>query len=194
MFTTHLNSLRLTVFFIVLLSSISIYDFYLLGNSSIVEEGAFIESISAFAFLAAGVTLLFQNFKKRGLERVNTLFFATTCFLFFIREVELEDIHAPALILFLSDGAGRSLLFTLAYVPLILLAVVRYKVVNVKALRGYLKSPVTKLVLISCVGILAGSVLEELHLQLYEELAEMNASLVLLMAAMIYRDETMYKG
>lgn len=194
MLTTRLQSFILMIIIMSVLSLLSFYEYYALSNLTIVDEGAFIETLSACAFFCAGTILLFQLSHKKGLEKLNTAFFATSCFLFFIKEVEMEHINPPQLILFFSDGIGRATLFIGTYITIITLAITRYKVLNAQAIRGYLKSPITKIVIAACLAILAGEILEELHLQLLEELSEMNASLLILLAAIIHQKEPIWEG
>lgn len=194
MLTTHLKPFRLMVFIMTLLSLICLYDYYIVGNTTLSDEGAFIENVTALSFLFACITLLFQSLNKKGLERLNTLFFATTSLLFFIREIDLDQTSTPSLIYFFSDGIGRSILFVILYLSFIILAITRHQVLRISTIRGYLKSHVTRLVIIACFGIIAGALLEELHLQFLEELSEMNASLLLLLAAIIHHKEVIYEG
>jgi len=190
---SHIKPILLALSIMGGLDILVCYEYYVLGNQSISDEGAFIESITAITFLFTSVSLIFQSVYKSRLELLSTLFFATTCSLLFIRESNLDRMDIPYFIQFFSDGIGRAALFCSLYLILISLAVIRYKAYKASVLLSYLKSPVTQLTLIGCAFIVAGSLLEEFKLEFLEEVFEMNGSLIIFLSAMIHHKEPIYK-
>ncbi len=190
----HNKRILLMLGIMIVLTSLVAIEYYFRGNTAIADESAFIENVSALAFLFAALSLLFHSTYTQKLERINTLFFATTCSLFFIRESKIEDMNAPFLIEFLSDGIGRSALYITSYLALIIIAITRYQAYKITTLLSYLKSPVTKIVIIGCLFLVAGALFEELHFEFIEEVAEMNGALLILLAAIIHHKEPIYQG
>ncbi len=165
-----------------------------LAKKVLFEEGGFIESIGAFAFLFSGILLLFLSFYEVRLERRLTLFFAVTCIILFLREVDVEDLNAPYLVKFLGAGEGRDALFVSIYLILTALILWKDRPGLLGKARRCFKSQVAIFVLIGCVALLVGSVFEKCHQVFAEELMEMNGALFILFASLLHIKHPIYIG
>jgi hypothetical protein len=173
------------------LNSVIIHEVVFRGGV-LSEENGFLENISAFSFLFAGVLLSFRIIYTEGFERRLTMIFAITCFLCFVREVDIEDHNFPYLIKLLGHGLGRNLLFASGYIFILSYIFYKDRFNFVGKSRSCFKSPVSKLVLLGVVGIVIGAICEKSHAEFAEELSEMNGSLMILLAAIINISQPIY--
>lgn len=178
---------------LLFLNSVIIYESYY-HDGVFSEENGLLENITAFAFVFSGVLLLFQSVNIDGFERRLTLFFSLTCFLCFVRELDLEDFNIPSLFQSLAHGGGRDLFFSLSYFCILVSIFLKDRVGFGAKLLACLASPVTKTVMLGSFMGVAGMICEEFHLQFVEELMEMNGSMVILLAAIIHLSYPIYKA
>jgi hypothetical protein len=173
------------------LNSIIIHEVFFRGGV-LSEENGFLENISAFSFLFAGVLLTFRIIYTNEFERRLTTTFAITCFLCFVREVDIEDHNVPYLIKSIGHGLGRNLLFSLGYIFILGSIIYKDRFGFVGKARSCLKSPVSKVVILGVVGIILGAICENYHAEFAEELSEMNGSLMILFASIINITHSIY--
>lgn len=178
--------------FILAINIMLVYEGVFQGRVELSDEGGFIENTTAFAFLFAAILLTFQSLSKLGLElRLNQIF-AVTCLVLFLREVDVEDFNIPYILKFLSSGVGRNVLFILAYVFLVLSILIKEREGLLRKVVICFKSPVSQTVLIGCACILVGSVFELSDNEFAEEIMEMNGSLLVLLASIVYLKNPIY--
>lgn len=157
-----------------------------MGNLEIYEEGEFIENTTAFAFMFSGVLLLFLSLNRSGLEGLLTLTFSVTCLMFFVREVDIEDLNVPYTLQLVGSGRGRDILFLLLYL-LIGCGVFVFKKRHVDfKFRALFRSEVAIVVIVGCVCLLMGDVLQHFDVMMAEEILEMDGALLILLAAIIH--------
>lgn len=158
------------------------------------DEGGFIETISAFAFMFSAILLFFRALHKEGFELRLTLLFGVTCLLLFLREVDLDELQVPYLIQFFGAESGRDYLFSMAYIGIIGMILWKDRPDFKRKVSTCLRSPVSVAVLIGCVTLVIGSFFEKRHLVLAEELLEMNGSLFILLASLIHLVRPIYSN
>ncbi len=171
---------------LVTLNILILHEVFSCGNHVIYDEGEFVECTSAFCYLFASVLTFFRSFHRQGLERKLTLFFALTSLLFFIRELDCEDFNIPYLLITLSTGTGRDILFSLLF--LLLLVSMFFSEEGRSGLRfkNLLKSKVILMALAGGLLLIVGAVFERMHSNMIEELLEMNGALLILFAALLH--------
>ena len=170
----------------LILSGLTLHEVYFCHNAAICQEGEFVEGISAFSYLFAAILTFFRSFHRSGLEQKLTWIFSITSLLFFVRELDLEDLNIPSVLITMGTGTGRDLLFVTLYV--VIISSMLWSESNRHALnfKGVLQSEVVLVAVIGCVLLTLGSFFEHLHSDSIEEILEMNGSLLILLAAILH--------
>lgn len=179
---------------LVVLNVLVFWDILGAGNHDLYEEGEFIENATAFCFMMSGVLLLFLSLNKDGLEKMLTLFFAATCVMFFLREVDVEDFNVPAGLQLVSSGTGRNVAFSLVYVLIFAGLFVNWRKLKDFKVLSLLRSEVSISVMIACGLILLGDVLQHMDSMMGEEILEMNGGFFILLAAILHIRTPIWKG
>ncbi len=171
--------------FLIILNALTLYEFSI-GNDAISEEGEFVEAVSAFSYLFAAILVFFRSLQLKGLERKLACFFVLTSLLFFIRELDLELLNIPGILIKLGTGMGRNVFFVVLYLFLIVTILVVPG--NWAALhpREFFKSQVVRFAVVGGVFLVLGSIFERMHFVLIEEVLEMNGALFILFAAVLH--------
>lgn len=156
------------------------------GNHSVCDEGDLVESISAFCYLAAAIVMFFRATHREALEQKMTLFFGLTCLLFFIREIDLEDLDIPTFFQFVGSGSGRDVIFLSAYLLIVVAALRLRKRAIWGDIAAIFRSNVIRIAVVGAVLLLLGSFAERSHSDVLEEILEMNGSMLILLAALLH--------
>lgn len=158
------------------------------------KEGAFVENVTAFALLFSAILLLFQSFRKKGIELCLNQFFATTCLLLFLRELDVEDLNVPDLLVLLGSGTGRDVLFVGLYLLIIGLIFLKERSqLSAEFVGSCVKSPVTVAVLSGCACFLAGMIFEGKDMVFGEEMMEMNGAFLVMLGALLSLNHPIYQ-
>jgi len=171
---------------VVVLNVLILHELYSSGNRAICDEGQFVESASAFCYLCAAILTFFRSFCRKGLERKLTWLFSLTCLLCFIRELDLEYLNIPGVLITLGSGIGRNVLFVTLYLVVILSIVSSAGIRRKLDIRIILKSQVVVVAVVGGVLLVLGSIFERFELTVAEEILEMNGSLLFLLAAILH--------
>ncbi len=180
-----LKTISLSIIFIIGLNCVILLEHF--GNGLILfNEGGFIETVTAQAFIFSGILLLSRLLQKNGIERDLTALFGVTCLLFFVREVDMEKLDVPAIFQFLGADLGRDCLFGLGYAILLVRLYLQTKGTLVSTMKTCLRSVVSITVIIGCVLLLIGALCEKSDFVFAEELFEMNGALLIALGAIIH--------
>lgn len=170
----------------LILSGLTLHEVYFCRNTAICQEGEFVEGISAFCYLFAAILTFFRSFHRSGLEQKLTWIFSLTTLLFFVRELDMEHLNIPGVLIVMGTGIGRDVLFVTLYV--IIIASIFWSEPNRRALN--LKTAFqSEVVVVAAIGgalLTLGSFFEHLHSDSIEEILEMNGSLLILLAAILH--------
>ncbi|MFT6180147.1 MAG: hypothetical protein ACI9NQ_001739 [Paracoccaceae bacterium] len=169
----------------LILNGLTLHEVYFCRNMAICEEGEFVEVISAFCYLFAAILTFFRSFHRSGLEQKLTWAFSITSLLFFVRELDMEHLNIPRILITMGTGTGRDVLFVTLY--LVLMASVFWSETSRRALnlKTVFRSKVIVVAAIGGVLLTLGSIFEHLHLDSIEEIFEMNGALLILLAAIL---------
>ena len=167
-------------------NALTLHEIFVNKNTSIYEEGEFVEGISAFCYMCASILTFFRGFDRTGVERKLTWFFSLTCLLFFIRELDLEDLNIPSLLQTIGFGTGRDVFFVVLYLGIICaVAISARDRIDLRS-KTLLQSMVVRFSIVGGLLLVLGSVFERMHLSVIEEVLEMNGSFVILFAAILH--------
>jgi len=152
------------------------------GHTHLYAENQVIENIQAGALAFAFVGLAATAPARTGFKKWLTLFFAATCLAMFLREVDVEDLQVANIIKLLGAGTGRNLIMGLSFLALFITFFMHYRHLAGQ-LKYLLQSRVAILSILGGLFLVCGGVFEEPDRALFEELAEMNGALLILLAA-----------
>ncbi|WP_075185831.1 hypothetical protein [Teredinibacter haidensis] len=155
------------------------------GNIALTDENGLIENLQIAFYLGSAVVILFAIFRLSYFKRWLSLFFYFTCLTLFLRELETRDFALPALVEYLISGKGKHYLIAVTYILLTVHYFRHYRHLN-SQIKNIFKSRIAKTVIIGCLFLVVGSLFEQAHMVLLEELLELDGSLLILMAACAY--------
>lgn len=177
-------SLGCLIFFclVVLSSGLQVYVF---NNTTLYGENNRLENLQALILAISSITFFVMAFRGKRNDRLLVLFFSLLSFSFMLRELDIERLELPQIIIFLGSGTGRDALMGLGFTALVLAIIVHRNDYN-KILRAFLYSPVFRLLTLSALCLISGDIFEESSLTFhvyFEELAELLGYLFLLISA-----------
>lgn len=176
----------MTGFLLLMMNALTVREVFVLRNPTICNEGHFVEGVSAFCYLFAAIATFFRSFCRVGLEQKLTWIFSITCLLFFLRELDIEDFNVPHLLILLGTDTGRDLLFSSLYLATLAALFLSASDRAELSMGALYRSPVIRVSVVACVLLVIASLLELLDWHETEEILEMNASVLILLAAVLH--------
>jgi len=184
------NGLQLAAISLLLagINALFAYDVLLFDHHEVHGENALLENLQAlFLTLATALFLVptASNIANKCLNKA----FALLCFSFLLRELDLEHLGLPALLVQLGTGTGRTLLLAALW-ALVLYGFVRNVTHKPYFLRQLLRSykfavMAVVLVLLAISAVMDKELLPVTPARLYEELAETNAYFMMLVVGVV---------
>ncbi|MEA3469386.1 MAG: hypothetical protein U9R57_14330 [Thermodesulfobacteriota bacterium] len=146
-----------------------------LKASHLHAENGFLENLQAVLLVLSIVVFLSQLFLTSKYNRIFPLGGAFLCFAFLLREIDIEDLDVPAIIIFLGSGTGRNVMVALLATVLIVYAVIHFHEIKNDIPAFFIeKSSLT--ILVGLILLVSGGVFDKkihlAHYQFYEEIIE----------------------
>lgn len=171
------NSLLLGLTF-VLVNTFTAYFAIIFQYDSLHSENSILENSQiAFLVLATVGYLLFQTSAQD--ERIIHVAIALLCFSFILREIDLEHLNLPSLLIALGSGIGRKILLAVLWISL-----GTFSYLTIKNRVSFIKKFVTSsafliltaaFLLLVISAVMDKQMISLSHNMLFEELAETNA-------------------
>jgi hypothetical protein len=182
---SHVVSISSVVAVIVLFNAWVLYEVLHLGNSSIIDENNLLENLQVICYSFSALILFINSLRVSKLNRWLNLFFGVTCLSFVLRELDVEKLDVPNLLIILGSGKGRNIMFIVAFTVLFIVFFRNYKYVlaNLKKLS---KSPIVQICLLGCFLLMLGAVGDENDMELLEEVSEMNGAKLIAISAFVF--------
>ena len=180
-----LQFIRTFAILAIIVNASVIWEVTAKGNHGLYEEGAFIESLTATAFLCGAVFLFATSFFRQNLLRFLTLSFATVNATAFLREVDVADYNVPSPLRELASNNLKDTILTVVFLGLLLFALKNYRHRVMEALQR-LRNPAGLSFLLGGLIFLVSCIAEKLDNQFSEELLEANASLAFLCGSLLF--------
>ena len=99
------------------------YSVYILDQSDIYAENGVLENIQVFTLLAACITFFLPVIYQKREDKLILVFFALLCLAFILREVDVEKLDIPSILIFMGSGIGRNILLAFGFITIIIYAV-----------------------------------------------------------------------
>ena len=157
---------------------------YVDSDMDIHQEGHLLENVQAVAFLLSGLCLIVALLRARGFMLWMRSFYCLTCFLAVVREVDVERMDVPDIVISFGSGILRNIVFGGLFVLLIILFFFKYRW-QMKKWKLWIKTNLAVVCLLGCGFILLGDLFEKLDIDHLEELMETNGALLIGLGALI---------
>ncbi len=164
------------------------YDVILFEHHEVHGENALLENLQAM-FLGLATMLFLVPTNSNNANKCLNKAFALLCFSFLLRELDLEYLGLPALLVQLGTGTGRTVLLAALW-TLVVYGFVRDVQDKPHFLRQLLRSykfaaMIVVLVLLAISAVMDKELLAVSPARLYEELAETNAYFLMLVVGFV---------
>ena len=169
---------------IALTNGFMFYHFHHLGGSPLYEENSLIENLQALFYAIAAIALIPAIIKAGGFQKFFLSSFALLCLTFFLREVDVEKLDVSPVLIALGSGIGRNIILTAGFLGLFIWYLKHHRIGFLKNLPP-VTSPVFLFTMLAGILLFAGEACEKIDLVFWEETLELNASVLLLAAAIM---------
>jgi membrane-associated PAP2 superfamily phosphatase len=165
------------------------YSVYVLNQTSIYAENRFLENAQVFILALAGLIFSLPIAYQKRTDKLLLLFFAFLCLSFILREVDVEELNIPNILIYIGSGIGRNVLVVAGFVSILSCAI--YNITHYKTvLRNFLLSIDGVLIIIAGVLLFVGEYFEDAHSLSHnvflEEATELLSYVLILLVAFTY--------
>ena len=166
------------------------YGLLLVKGTVITREHCLLENLQAF-LLAVSALIFLWRAKKAGDLTPVYLCGALLCFTMFVREYDVRKLDLPEVVVTLGSGRGKDALFVLLWTLGIFNIALRFRAVFAAVRKSFLPSDLIMFI-VAALFMVLGELFEKHVVPVYphvffEELAELNAYMILLAATFVTR-------
>ncbi|MFT5082702.1 MAG: hypothetical protein ACI9Y1_000732 [Lentisphaeria bacterium] len=162
----------------------------------IYAENGLLENIQVLTLTVASIGFIVPTFHNERSDKLITLFFAFLCFSFVLRELDVEKLNVPDILIFFGSGTGRNVMLASGFLAIALYAARNVAYYKTLALDLVFSERGIMLSLAACL-LYSGQYFEDLetlqHHVLFEELCELSAYAAILIVAHSYKNRTRNK-
>ncbi len=169
----------------------SLYSVFLFDNTSLYQENGLLENIQALLLFATFLTFLIPALYQKRNDKLILIFFALLSFNFILREVDVDELDIPNILILLGSGIGRKVLLAIGFISIIFYALLKAKYYTNLSI-NLLKSSTGILLFLSAVFLFMGGFFEEAKFQhhtYFEELSELTGYVLFFLASLILIDK-----
>ena len=165
------------------------YSVYVLNQTSIYAENRLLENAQVFTLALAGFVFFRPIAYQKRTDKLLLLFFAFLCLSFILREVDVEDLNIPIILIYIGSGIGRNVLVVAGFISILFCAI--YNITHYKTvLRDFLLSIEGVLIIIAGILLFVGEYFEDAHSLSHnvflEEATELLSYVLILLVAFTY--------
>jgi len=177
-----------TLLFIMLMCWLG-YSVFVNNQIFLYAENGPLENTQVFTLSIASLMFLLPVLTQSRNDKLFFLFFSLLCISFVLREVDIEDLNVPNILILIGSGTGRNIMLTIGFVAIFLCMAINlahYK----KVFKFYTLSRGGRLIITA--GILLGisALFEEMsfvpHYVFFEEMLELSGYVIILLVAFIW--------
>lgn len=187
------NNIR-NKFFILVLSLFfmffcwSLYIVFFLNNASFYQENGMLENIQVLLLFVTFLIFLLPTLYQKRNDKLIFGFFSLLILNFILRELDVEELDVPKILILIGSGIGRKVLLAIGFVSILLYASFNYKY-YANLSKELLQSRAGALIFISPVFLFLGGFFEEAqfqHNEYFEEISELIGYILLFFVALIF--------
>lgn len=162
------------------------YQVFTLGSSKVYAENGLLENLQAVLLVSACMIFISAIIRGQRSDKLILFACALLCYGFFLRELDVQKLDVPALLILLGSGIGRNLTLLLATLLVLVMAGRNARHYG-RAIRAYLRLPLFWLFVAAAVVLYSGDYFETAdalqHHEFFEEGLELLAYGLILLAA-----------
>lgn len=171
------------------------YSVYTLNQTSIYDENGILENIQVLTLTLSCLIFLLPVINQKREDKLILLFFSLLCLGFILRELDVEKLNVPDILIFVGSGIGRNIIITTGFIILISYAVVNrhyYKKLGKK----FIMSVDGSLMILAAIFLFSGSYFEHntllQHHVFLEEIFELSGYVLILLVSLILYKNKLY--
>jgi len=179
----------ITILIFLGLTCWSSYSVYVLNQPSIYAENGPLENIQVFTLSLACLVFFLPAVCQERNDKLFQLFLSLLCLSFVLREVDIEDLNVPNILISIGSGTGRNVLLIIGFIAIfssMLFNLTHQK----KVLKRYVLSKGGLLLVTAGILLCIGSLFEEMtlvaHHAFFEEMSELTGYVIILLVAFIW--------
>jgi hypothetical protein len=168
------------------------YSVYVFNQTSIYAENRLLENAQVFILALAGLIFSLPTVYQKRTDKLLLIFFAFLCLSFILREVDVEELNIPNILIFIGSGIGRNVLVVAGFVSILSCAI--YNITHYKiVLRNFLLSIDGVLIITAGMLLFLGEYFEDAHSFSHnvflEEASELLSYVLILLVAFTYSED-----
>jgi len=102
------------------------YLVVILDKDTIYAENGLLENLQVLTLLVSCITFFTPVINQKRKDKSMLLFFSLLSLAFILREVDVERLDVPSILIFLGSGVGRNTLLSLGFIAIIIYAVLNF--------------------------------------------------------------------
>ena len=156
----------------------------------LMEENNLLENIQVLVLLLSMATFLYASYKGR-LTSIAVLC-AVICLAFILREIDIEKLQLPQLVLVIFSGTGKYILMLLLIIPTSIWILKNYRIdlLIERFLVPFRQLAVFSIIFFALSWIFDKDVINTNYNMVFEELAELNAYILIFISSVLYNQKT----
>ena len=177
-----------TLLFIVLMCWLG-YSIFVNNQAFLYAENGPLENTQVFILSIACLIFLLPVLTQSRNDKLFLLFFSLLCISFVLREVDIEDLNVPNILISIGSGTGRNIMLSIGFFAIFLcmaINIAHYK----KVLKFYGLSRGSLLIFVAGILLGIGAFFEEMsfvpHYVFFEEMLELSGYVIILLVAYIW--------
>ncbi len=187
------NNIR-NKFFILVLSLFfmffgwSFYLVFFLNNASFYKENGTLENIQVLLLFATFLIFLLPTLYQKRNDKLIFGFFSLLILNFILRELDVEELVIPKILILIGSGTGRKVLLAIGFVSILLYATFNFKYYT-NLSKELFQSKAGALIVISPIFLFLGGFFEDAqfqHNEYFEEISELIGYILLFFVALIF--------
>lgn len=169
--------------------ALATYSLFVEGNVNVYAENGILETLQAVLLALSCLMFLATAIWEKGTGRLVVLFRALLCYGFVLREVDVETLDIPDLLILLGSGSGRNLSLGIGLILLCLCALFAGFRAQLRCGLDFARSRAGLLLLSGLGFLLLGDVFEKQvlgsipHHVFFEEMSELLGDVMILLSA-----------
>jgi len=165
----------------------STYSVYGLNYAAFYMENGWLENAQVLTLSIACLVFFLPVVCQRRDDKLFLLFFSLLCLSFVLREVDVEKLEVPNILIFFGSGTGRNVMLATGFIAIFAWAVFNIKHYK-KTLSSFALSSVSILFVAAGLFLCIGGFFEKLdfvqHHVFFEEILEFSGYVLILLAAL----------
>ena len=174
------------------------YSVYTLNQSSIYDENGILENIQILTLTLSSIIFLLPVITQKRKDKLLLLFFALLCLAFILRELDVEKLNVPDILIFFGSGIGRNIMISTGFILLTTYAIFNRQY-YIELAKKFIMSVEGYLIVLAAILLLSGGYFEHMtsvqHHVFLEEIFELfGYVLILIVSLILYKNKIYFEA